>query len=369
MNLDSMAADIGFDMRMDAVLGRTEQLIKLEGDTLTENKIMARNLQRKLKIQKEQLHSKELHVKLLHQKIIQLEEEKQVRTALAVERDDANLTVRKLQKKLERLQKELILSRETNTDLKTKLADVNELKIRTLEQDRTIEDLSKSQEKLEKIKAKTEKQLNAVKSELHVVEREAKEDKEQAKNMLESVTSELSILKTTLEEVMKRERQRHLVKLGKCERWAKRRSRWPVALHAPDREAADLGPIFPSPGIHARGPVSIREAEAAEGQRALRPGAGTVCMGGPQAQLGGPVAGAALADRPVPTASSVRPRPQDTPALAPLGPEYPKHQRDAPASEALRLPGGEAWKQHATVKLGGYIAAFQSWEAYTELPC
>ncbi|XP_048344623.1 coiled-coil domain-containing protein 170 isoform X2 [Sphaerodactylus townsendi] len=207
MNLDSMAADIGFDMRMDAVLGRTEQLIKLEGDTLTENKIMARNLQRKLKIQKEQLHSKELHVKLLHQKIIQLEEEKQVRTALAVERDDANLTVRKLQKKLERLQKELILSRETNTDLKTKLADVNELKIRTLEQDRTIEDLSKSQEKLEKIKAKTEKQLNAVKSELHVVEREAKEDKEQAKNMLESVTSELSILKTTLEEVMKRERQ------------------------------------------------------------------------------------------------------------------------------------------------------------------
>ncbi|XP_015281646.1 PREDICTED: coiled-coil domain-containing protein 170 [Gekko japonicus] len=207
MNLDRVAADIGFDMRLDAVLARTEQLIRLEGDTLTENKIMARNLQRKLKIQKEKLDSKELHVKLLHQKIIQLEEEKQVRTALAVERDEANLTVRKLQKKLERLQQELVLARETNTDLKTKLADANELKIRTLEQDKTIDDLSKSQEKLEKIKTKTEKQLIAVKSELHVVEREAKEDKERAKNILESVTSESKTLKTTLEEVMKRERQ------------------------------------------------------------------------------------------------------------------------------------------------------------------
>lgn len=68
-------------------------------------------------------------MKLLHQKITQLEEEKQVRTALAVERDEANLTVRKLHKKVERLQKELILAREMNTDLKTKLADANELKV------------------------------------------------------------------------------------------------------------------------------------------------------------------------------------------------------------------------------------------------
>lgn len=48
MNLDRMAADIGFDMRLDAVLARADQLIKLEGDTLTENKILARNLQRKV---------------------------------------------------------------------------------------------------------------------------------------------------------------------------------------------------------------------------------------------------------------------------------------------------------------------------------
>lgn len=66
---------------------------------------------------------------LLRQKIIQLEEEKQVRTALAVERDEANLAVRKLHKTIERIQKQLDLARETNTDLKAKLSETNELKV------------------------------------------------------------------------------------------------------------------------------------------------------------------------------------------------------------------------------------------------
>ncbi|KAJ7342055.1 hypothetical protein JRQ81_008462 [Phrynocephalus forsythii] len=207
INVVQVVADIGFDMRLDTILARVEQLIKLEGDTVTENKMIARNLQRKLKTQKEQLESKELQIKLLHQKILQLEEERQVRTALAVERDEANLTVRKLQKKVERLQNELSLARETNTDLKVKLADTHELKVRTLEQDKTIEDLSKSQEKLEKMKAKAEKQLSSVKSELHLLEQEAKEDKEKSKNVLESLTSELKTVKSALEEVVKRKKQ------------------------------------------------------------------------------------------------------------------------------------------------------------------
>uniref|UniRef100_A0A8D0GFI7 Coiled-coil domain containing 170 n=1 Tax=Sphenodon punctatus TaxID=8508 RepID=A0A8D0GFI7_SPHPU len=207
MKLDSMAADIGFDMRLDAILARAEQLVRLEGDVVTEKKIMAYNLQRKLKTQKEKLDSKELHMNLLRQKISQLEEEKQVRTALAVERDEANLTVRKLQKKVERLEKELNLARESNTGLKTKLADANEFKIKTLEQNRTIEDLNKSRSKLEEMKEKAEKQLISIKSKLHLMERDAKEDKEKAKSMLEAVTSELKTLKITLEEVTKRERQ------------------------------------------------------------------------------------------------------------------------------------------------------------------
>uniref|UniRef100_A0A8C2T4Y7 Coiled-coil domain containing 170 n=2 Tax=Coturnix japonica TaxID=93934 RepID=A0A8C2T4Y7_COTJA len=207
MKLDSIAAEVGFDMNVNAILARVEQLVKLEGDAVIENKTVTYSLRRKLKTQKEKLESKELHMKLLRQKINQLEEEKQVRTSLAMERDEANLTVRKLQKMIERLQKQLDLARETNTDLKAKLSETNELKIRTLEQDRTIEELNKSQGKLERMKEKAEKQLNSVKSELNLKEQKATEEKEKAKNMLEVASSEMKVLKTTLEELAKRERQ------------------------------------------------------------------------------------------------------------------------------------------------------------------
>ncbi|KFV12425.1 Coiled-coil domain-containing protein 170, partial [Pterocles gutturalis] len=207
MKLDSLAAEVGFDMNVDAILARVEQLVKLEGDAVIENKTMAYSLRRKLKTQKEKLESKELHMNLLRQKITQLEEEKQVRTALAVERDEANLAVRKLHKMIERLQKQLDLARETNTDLKAKLSETNELKIKTLEQNRTIEELKKFQGKLEQMKEKAEKQLTSVKSELLLKEREATEDKEKKIKKLEALNSEMKVLKTTLAELAKRERQ------------------------------------------------------------------------------------------------------------------------------------------------------------------
>ncbi|XP_042109567.1 coiled-coil domain-containing protein 170 isoform X3 [Ovis aries] len=207
MKLDQMAAELGFDMRLDVVLARTEQLVRLESNAIIENKTIAHNLQRKLKTQKERLESKELHMNLLRQKIAHLEQEKQVRSAVMLERDEANATIRKLQKKVERLQKELSVCRELNTELKAKLADTNELKIKTLEQTKAIEDLNKSRDKLEKMKEKAEKKLLSVKSELETTEHEAKENKERARNMLEVVTSEMKTLKKSLEEAEKRERQ------------------------------------------------------------------------------------------------------------------------------------------------------------------
>ncbi|XP_019494441.1 PREDICTED: coiled-coil domain-containing protein 170 isoform X2 [Hipposideros armiger] len=207
MKLDQMAAELGFDMRLDVVLARTEQLVRLESSAVIENKTIAHNLQRKLKTQKASLESKELHMSLLRRKIAQLEEEKHVRTALAVERDEAQLTTRKLQKQVERLQKELSVCQESNTELKAKLADTSELKIKTLEQTKAIEDLSKSRDKLEKMKEKAEQQLMSVKSELDTTEHEAKEDKERARNMIDVVTRDVKTLKKSLEEAEKREKQ------------------------------------------------------------------------------------------------------------------------------------------------------------------
>ncbi|XP_069625273.1 coiled-coil domain-containing protein 170 isoform X1 [Ranitomeya imitator] len=207
MKLERITADVGFDMRLDAILARADQLVKLESDAVIGNRTLAQSLQRKLKAQKQQFDSKELHMELLRKKIAQLEEEKQVRTALAVERDEANLTVRRLQKKVERLQKELSSAQESVTGLKSRLSDTNELKIKTLEQHKTIEQLSKSMDDLERVKSKTHKKLISIKSELDYTEREAKDEKEKTTNYIDVITSELKTLKTTLEEVSKREKQ------------------------------------------------------------------------------------------------------------------------------------------------------------------
>ena len=59
----------------------------------------------------------------------ELEEEKRSRSALAVERDDAHLEARKLQKKVERLQGELKAAKLCNTELQAQLCHTNELKV------------------------------------------------------------------------------------------------------------------------------------------------------------------------------------------------------------------------------------------------
>lgn len=48
MKLGQIVADLGFDMRLDVVLARTEQLVRLESNAVIENKTIAHNLQRKV---------------------------------------------------------------------------------------------------------------------------------------------------------------------------------------------------------------------------------------------------------------------------------------------------------------------------------
>ncbi|XP_055471975.1 damage-control phosphatase ARMT1 isoform X3 [Psammomys obesus] len=207
MKLGHMVAELGFDMRLDVLLARIEQLVRLESSAVIENKTIARNLQRKLKTQKERLESKEVHMNLLRQKIAQLQQEKQARSALAVEKDEAHLAVRKLEKKVERMQKELSACREHNTELKAKLADTSDLKIKTLEQTKAIEDLNKSRDELEKMKEQAEKKLMSVKSELDSTEEEAKAYKERARAMIEVAVFELNTMRKSLDEAERREQQ------------------------------------------------------------------------------------------------------------------------------------------------------------------
>ncbi|XP_023842796.1 coiled-coil domain-containing protein 170 isoform X1 [Salvelinus sp. IW2-2015] len=196
MKVDSIATDLGYDMRLQLILSRAEQLVKLEGTALVESKTLAHNQQRKLKIQKERLESKELHMELLRRKVSELEEEKKSRSALAMQRDDANVTARKMQKKVERLQEELGSSKVSITELKAQLSHTNELKLKVLEQSQTNAEQSKSLEDLEKGKAKVEKKFSTARTDLQSQEHLAREAQQQ-----------LTSLRQTLAQLTDRERE------------------------------------------------------------------------------------------------------------------------------------------------------------------
>ncbi|XP_072545444.1 coiled-coil domain-containing protein 170 [Salminus brasiliensis] len=194
MRIQHIATDLGFDMRLEAILARAEQLTRQEGTALVENKTLVYSLQKKVKEQKQRLESKELHMELLRRKVGQLDEEKRSHSALAVEREDVTLANRKLQKKVERLQAELSVVRFSNTELKAQLADTNELKIRVMEQKQAIEKQSKSLDTLEKNKAKVEKRLSTVKTELQNQEHRARDELHQAQRLLHSQASTMAEL-------------------------------------------------------------------------------------------------------------------------------------------------------------------------------
>lgn len=59
MKVDSIAVDIGFDMKLKLILSRAEQLVKQEGTALAESKSLTYNLQRKVV----NTHCNHLHLK------------------------------------------------------------------------------------------------------------------------------------------------------------------------------------------------------------------------------------------------------------------------------------------------------------------
>ncbi|KAK2879109.1 hypothetical protein Q8A67_019900 [Cirrhinus molitorella] len=202
LKVDHVAADLGFDMRLEAILTRAEQLSRQEGTTLLETKTQIYSLQRKLKEHKQRSESKDLHLELLRRKVVQLEEEKRSRSALAVEKDDAALACKKLQKRVDRLQAELSTLRFSNTELKAQLSHTNELKIKVMEQNQTIEEQSKNLGKLEKNKEKTEKKLTVIKSELKNQELRARDEIQQAQRLLDTQSSAIADLTHTEKQLL-----------------------------------------------------------------------------------------------------------------------------------------------------------------------
>ncbi|CAH1792727.1 unnamed protein product [Owenia fusiformis] len=123
MKVDTISADVGFDMSGDAIIARAEQLQRMEMDALADKTTHVYNLQRKIKSFKDQLESKDLHNDLLRKKIQQLEERVMGRSELEREKDDESLRSRKLEKLVEKYKMQINEHRQEIRDLKARLMD------------------------------------------------------------------------------------------------------------------------------------------------------------------------------------------------------------------------------------------------------
>lgn len=207
MKLDEIANDVGLDVNGDALLARGEQLVKLEADALDDRKTTIYNLQRRVKWSKQQIESKDLHLGLLKKKVTELEDLLREKGRVEVERDDNSLRYKKLVKHNDKLQRELLDYKKEITSLKAKLLEASELRVRTLEQGKTIEELENAVNKLAKSKHKTSTELHDLKNELEMTETQAREKKAQTSQTLQQLNGDLQTTKQALEECRLREKQ------------------------------------------------------------------------------------------------------------------------------------------------------------------
>ncbi|CAH1792725.1 unnamed protein product [Owenia fusiformis] len=207
MKVDTISADVGFDMSGDAIIARAEQLQRMEMDALADKTTHVYNLQRKIKSFKDQLESKDLHNDLLRKKIQQLEERVMGRSELEREKDDESLRSRKLEKLVEKYKMQINEHRQEIRDLKARRMDSSNYRIETLEASKEIETLEEKVLRLERVRQKQAKKIHNLKQDIDMVEGEKVGTSQTADYTIGQLSSELATTKAALDEITKRERQ------------------------------------------------------------------------------------------------------------------------------------------------------------------
>ena len=130
MKIENVSNELGYELNPDVILSRAEQLMKLENDSIVDQKTSIYSLQRKMKQLKDQLENKDLHLDLLRKKVIALEEGRTAKTDLEREIDDHVMLSRKMKLKVENLTQQVNELKNENTHLKAQTTDVQTLKVR-----------------------------------------------------------------------------------------------------------------------------------------------------------------------------------------------------------------------------------------------
>lgn len=132
LKMDKISSDLGFDLTIDAIISRAEQLVKMEADTIADKSTHIYNLQRKVKSLKEQLESKDLHLDLMRKKMTGMEEKLLGKHVIEKERDSESYRNRKLEKLVEKYKMQLQDASQEIINLKAQLLGSSDIKVRLL---------------------------------------------------------------------------------------------------------------------------------------------------------------------------------------------------------------------------------------------
>ncbi|KAI8125609.1 Coiled-coil domain-containing protein 170 [Lucilia cuprina] len=133
---------------------------------LKENTSTMYNLQRKVRVLKEQVQRRDLHLELLKRKLAIIEDGARGKCLLQGERDEAMCRAKKANKVIDKLTAQLADARSQIAEVKAQLAEAVEYKITALERARKIDDLTTQICDLEEEKTRLLSQVSALKERL-----------------------------------------------------------------------------------------------------------------------------------------------------------------------------------------------------------
>ncbi|XP_028032531.1 coiled-coil domain-containing protein 170 isoform X1 [Bombyx mandarina] len=207
LNMDELTQDVGIELHTESIIHRAEQLARLESDKIVDKTAVVYQLQRRIRILREQLQRKDLHLDLLRRKLSVQEESCRVRAVLQAERDEAMSRSKKLARQCDKLSAQLSDARAQLRDLNAQLADAADYKITSLERARKIEELQKRLDEAELLRSRYNRKVNVLKDQVRATGETFEQERTSTEHQIAMLRDDLARTKEALAECQRREAQ------------------------------------------------------------------------------------------------------------------------------------------------------------------
>ncbi|XP_067625294.1 coiled-coil domain-containing protein 170 [Eurosta solidaginis] len=158
------------------------------------------NLQRRVRVLREQLQRRDLHLELLRRKLAIIEEGARGKCMLQGERDEAVCRSKKANKQIEKLTAQLVDARTQIAEVKAQLAEAVEYKITALERARKIDELTGQICDLEEEKTRLMAQFSAVKDRLKSTSESSQNRRCRDEALIKSLRADITRMQNQLSE-------------------------------------------------------------------------------------------------------------------------------------------------------------------------